>query len=135
MSEAKDIRFTQKKVDENWKESIEKDKGTPASTARLASPSRSPEKMESEVPGGTTKATSKAFMQLVSSLGYQALMHLGEVDPGGMGQAQVDLDAAREVIDLLASLKEKTQGNLSSEEHHLLETILPELQMKFVSKS
>mgnify|MGYP001599383696 CR=1 FL=1 len=85
--------------------------------------------------GSKSNQTSKAFMQLVTSLGYQALMHLGEADPSGMGQSHVDLEAAREVIDLIVGLKEKTQGNLSPEENQLMESILPELQMKYVSKS
>lgn len=123
MSESKDIRFTEKKVDESWKETIEKDKGTTShSSEKPTSNSKSPQ-------------TSKTFMQLVSSLGYQALMNLGEMDPSGMGQAEVDLQAAREVIDLLIGLKEKTQGNLSPEENQLIESIIPELQMKYVSKS
>jgi hypothetical protein len=46
-----------------------------------------------------------------------------------------DLEAAHQMIDIRAILKEKTEGNLSAEESHLLENVLYELRMKFMGKS
>ena len=47
----------------------------------------------------------------------------------------MDLPAAREVIDLLGMLQEKTRGNLGAEEQHLLETWLYQLRMAFTERA
>ena len=63
------------------------------------------------------------------------MVHLGEIPEPTTGQAQENLEAARQMIDIVGILKEKTEGNLSSEESQLLENLLYELRMKFLSKS
>lgn len=118
-----EIRFTQKKVDESWKDQVGKEKAT-------AQPAAAP----SSKPAAKNIQTSRPFLNLLSSLGYQAMMHLGELHQQG-GPLEADLPAAKEIIDLLLSVKEKTAGNLSAEESQILETLLPELQMKFSEKS
>jgi len=118
MTSDKDIRFTEKKVDDSWKEQVESIK------AKAVTPT----------PGAASKApseTSKVFLGLVQSLGYQALMHLGDIPDPMTQERQVNAEAAKEVIDLLIILKEKTQGNLSDEEKKMLETLLTQLQIKF----
>lgn len=119
----KDIRFTQKKVDESWKEQASRDRDK--ENAKTARPEGSPHP--------NTAKTSKAFVNLLTSLGYQAMMHLGE-SGGDPSAAEENIQLAKEVIDLLGVIKEKTQGNLSAEESRLLESLIPELQMKFAQK-
>jgi len=58
-------------------------------------------------------------------------MHLGEIPDPMTQQREVNTDAAKETIDLLAMLRDKTQGNLSDEEKKILETLLAQLQIKF----
>lgn len=116
----KDIRFTDKKVDDSWKEQTSKEREAQQASVRSKS------SVSSEAP-----KTSKTFLNLLSSLGYQAMVHLGEIPHPQTGQPAVDLQGAKEAIDLLAALKEKTQSNLSAEESQVFETILPELQLKF----
>ena len=70
-------------------------------------------------------------MELVSSLGYQTLMHLGEIPNPATRQQETNLEAAQEIINLLQALKEKTEGNTSPEEKELLVSLVAELQMKF----
>jgi hypothetical protein len=75
------------------------------------------------------------FSTFVISLSAQALAHLGEIpDPVHHG-VRVDLDAARQVIDILGMLREKTKGNLDSAEDPLLENILYDLRMKYVERA
>jgi hypothetical protein len=64
-------------------------------------------------------------------LARSALMHLGEADPM-TGERVLDLEGAREVIDLLLLLRDKTQGHRSEEESRALEQILYEVQLRFV---
>ncbi len=68
-------------------------------------------------------------------LATQAAMYLGLVtDPLGP-QFPTDLRAARQMIDIISMLKEKTAGNLTPDEGVLLERVLTDLRMQFVSMS
>ncbi len=111
----KEVRFTEKKVDQSWKEGVAREKGSPEPPA--------------PPPAGLNLSS------FFTSLGYQTLMHLGEIPHPETNQSQMDLGAARETIDLLILLEKKTQGNRTPEEDKLLKSLLPELQMKFVQKS
>ena len=121
MMAEKDIKFTEKKIDESWKEQTNRDKDIFAKSQKPESP-KSPSK------------TSKPFLNLLTSLGIQAMMHLGEIPNPETKLKEPNLEAAREIIDLLLAIREKTQRNLSSEEKEVLESIIPELQMKFAEK-
>jgi Domain of unknown function (DUF1844) len=71
------------------------------------------------------------FERVIQSLYMQALMQLGGAAAPGQ-QPQVDLLGARQTIDMLAILAEKTKGNLSTGESTLVETALFELHMGFL---
>ena len=77
------------------------------------------------------------FASLVLSLSTSALMHLG-MAPRGDGEddapAELNLPAARQVIDILEMLREKTSGNLDADETRMLEEILHDLHLRFVEK-
>ena len=64
-----------------------------------------------------------------------ALIHLGELDDPVEKKPQVNLDAARQIIDILDMLKEKTRGNLNRQEEHYLEGMLFDLRMRYVEKA
>lgn len=72
------------------------------------------------------------FNTFVLSLSTSALMHLGAV-PGAEGTPpEVSLAHARQTIDILGILEEKTRGNLSGEEERILHQVLDDLRMRFV---
>jgi hypothetical protein len=72
------------------------------------------------------------FATFVLSLSHSALVHLGDApDPSG-GPAQRDVAMAKQTIDLLAVLQEKTEGNLTGEEERLLDQVLYDLRMRYV---
>jgi hypothetical protein len=75
------------------------------------------------------------FGTFVLSLGSSALVHLGEIQHPGSTEANETLALARQVIDLLAMLEEKTRGNLTAEETRFLSDLLADLRLKFVEKS
>ncbi len=74
------------------------------------------------------------FPSFVMSLAAQALMMLGQVPNPETGQVVVNLEAARQTIDILEMLGQKTRGNLSKEEEKLLGELVASLQMAFVNK-
>lgn len=65
----------------------------------------------------------------------QALVKLGEINDPLSGKAEIDLEYARRLIDLIDLFKEKTKGNLTGEEENFLDTILYQLKRTFVEKS
>ena len=68
------------------------------------------------------------FVMLASS----ALVNLGEAADPETGERVVDLDQAKDAIDLLLLLRVKTEGNRTDRETHLLEEMLYDLQLRFV---
>ncbi len=77
------------------------------------------------------------FPTFVLSVASAAMMGLGLAPRPESGKTQVDLEIARQNIDLLEMIHEKTKNNLSAEEMKLLERVLYEVRTKFleVSKS
>ncbi len=77
-------------------------------------------------------ASAMTFESLVMLFGTAALVHLGAApDPAG-GQQGLDLDQAKQTIDVLELLKEKTVGNLTTAEAGLLEGILFDLRCRYM---
>ena len=68
------------------------------------------------------------FIMLASS----ALVNLGESADPETGERFLDLEQAKEAIDLLSLLRVKTEGNRTDQESHLLEEMLYDLQLRFV---
>jgi hypothetical protein len=68
------------------------------------------------------------FIMLASS----ALVNLGEAADPETGERVLDLEQAKEAIDLLSLLRVKTEGNRTDQESHLLEEMLYDLRLRFV---
>lgn len=76
------------------------------------------------------------FATFALSLGSTALVHLGAAPPELFEDGKpppVSLELAKQTIDLLAMLEEKTRGNLDGEEERLLAQLLFDLRMRYVS--
>jgi hypothetical protein len=75
---------------------------------------------------------SPVFENLIRSLGQNAAMLLGGYADPRTGQPVLDLEGAREMIDMLDVLREKTRGNLAQEEDSLLLDVLGNLKLAFM---
>ncbi|SHF03680.1 protein of unknown function [Desulfacinum infernum DSM 9756] len=75
------------------------------------------------------------FSTFVFSLSSSALVHLGEVPDPVTNKVEKDLALAKQIIDTLAMLEEKTRGNLERDEQQLLQTVLYDLRLRFVKQS
>ena len=81
----------------------------------------------------STDRPQVSFIAFVYSLATNAAVHFGDLpDPISNERRPVDLDAAQQLIDILAMLEEKTRGNLTAEERQLLEQLLYELRLRFI---
>jgi uncharacterized protein DUF1844 len=77
-----------------------------------------------------------SFTAFVLSLASTAAIHFGDLpDPVSGKPGEVNLDGAAQMIEILSLLDQKTRGNLTAEERQVLEQVLYELRMRFVTAS
>jgi len=98
---------------------------SPAAPAEAAKTTAAP-------PTAETPKSIPAFENLVRMLGSNAAMVLGAYADPRTGQPVIDPEAARELIDMLDALHEKTKGNLAPEEDNLLLDLLGKLKMTYL---
>jgi hypothetical protein len=89
-------------------------------------------KTEAAPPPIDTPKRIPAFENLVRMLGSNAAMVLGAYADPRTGQPVIDPEAARELIDMLDALHEKTKGHLAPEEDNLLLDLLGKLKMTYL---
>ncbi len=118
-----------------------KDKRAFDSEGRVKEEFRKARDKEAEKEGVEEKAKRSAplpevnFSSFLLSLSSSTLLHLGELADPQSGEKRKDLALAKQSIDIIALLKEKTRGNLTQEEEKLLEHLLYDLRMRFVNAS
>ena len=124
----------------------QEDKKPPAAEAREAAtpPGGKPEssgrseerkKREAETQQEPTALPEINFSTFVVSLSSSALIHLGIAPDPVSGERKKELPLAKQTIDMLGMLQEKTRGNLTEEEGKLLESMLYDLRMMYVAES
>ncbi len=84
-------------------------------------------------PSQTPPAPPVSFSSFVISLGSSSLMLVGEQLDPHQAPIPVNLPQAKEIIDLLSVLEDKTKGNLASDEQTVLRDMLYALRMKYVT--
>lgn len=84
-----------------------------------------------ELSGQSAKELEMTFERFMASLYMSAMLQLGMMHEQG-GQPRIDLIGARQTIDTLALLQEKTKGNLTAAEEGFLQNCLYELRMAYV---
>jgi hypothetical protein len=82
--------------------------------------------------GGSEELPRIDFATFVLSMAHSALVHLGDAPNPADGECCVNLTMARQTIDLLALLQDKSKGNLTGEEEHVLSQSLFDLRMRYV---
>jgi hypothetical protein len=74
------------------------------------------------------------FIGFILSLSTTAMYHFGDIPDPYTQKAEKNLAAAKQTIDILDIIREKTQGNLDEQEKELLEEALYELRMRFIKE-
>jgi Domain of unknown function (DUF1844) len=87
--------------------------------------------IQSELGGRRPQDFEISFERFIASLYMSALMQLGLVHEEG-AQPAVDLLAARQTVDTIGMLANKTKGNLTMTEDNLMQNVLYELRMAYV---
>lgn len=100
-----------------------------SAAAAAAEPAPAPAKPDV---GPHLEITLSTFLM---SLSTQALMCLGEIPNPATGEIETDLQAVRELVDIISMLQDKTRGNVDPAEAALFEKMLFDLRMRFVEKA
>ena len=112
--------------------------GEPIETGEKAEPAGEQSANAADPKAGEEPAASSDnlaeinFSTFVISLSTQALMHLGEIPSPLTGKVEVDLAVAKQMIDILGMLRDKSRGNLDDQEARLMEDVLYDLRMRYV---
>lgn len=155
----KELKVTDKRIftpegeiREEFKQAIKPAEPTEAATAPPPQPEAAPREEKAappaeerrpreEPPGATRTIADKAmnpgspFTNFVEPLIAQAYMSLGMLRNPYQPQAKIDVGAARQMIEILTLLKDKTRGNLTPDEDDFLDTHLGELKLAFVQRT
>ncbi|HPB68123.1 MAG TPA: DUF1844 domain-containing protein [Candidatus Omnitrophota bacterium] len=131
----------EKYVDEDWKASVTQEKETQKEPQPQPSSQQSSEERPAaaqEPPQENDRMADEGAVELnftnyITSLIFQAMIFLGEI-PNPMNDNQYDRNSsqAKFLIDTLILLRDKTKGNLTPQENHLLDSSIYELEMKYV---
>jgi hypothetical protein len=116
-------------VDADWKKQAQSEKERLAREVE----SRGPASAGTARAGRADRMPEASFSTLVQTLATQAAFFMSSERDPRSGRSIQNLDLAKHHIDLLAVVEEKTKGNLSDEEKRLLDTILYELRVAYVS--
>jgi hypothetical protein len=112
----------------------EEDRGFKVTDRRNPS-SEVTETAEADAPhedGAQSRLPELDFSTFVLSLSASAVLHLGEMPHPETQTSEKNLPLAKQTIDILGMLQDKTRGNLTREEERLLTSILYDLRMKYV---
>jgi hypothetical protein len=103
---------------------------TAAAPAMEADAGTLPEGEEEDFPGADEPAS---FVNFLSTLATNAAASLGAVPHPATGQRSLDLETGKYWLDVLGMIREKTKGNLHAQESRLLDGLLADLRMQYVT--
>lgn len=114
----------------------EQQKETPDETAADQSAAqRSKEAATAEEGEPDTPLPEINFSTFIFSLNASALVHLGAIEDPASGQKVKNLPLAKQTIDILNMLEEKTRGNLNKDEENIMRNILYDLRIAYVKET
>ncbi len=100
-----------------------------------AQPSVAEKTKASEPLDGAGELPAIDFVTFILSLGSSAMVHLGQTPHPETRDRRPNLELARQTIDIIAMLQDKTAGNLTGEEERLLASLLTDLRLVYVAAS
>jgi len=124
-------------VDEDWKSRVraEREAAKKAAAADEQPASAAAGGTAGETAGDTTagRIPPASFEELISTFAVPALTAMGKLPDPVQGHAVVRPDLAKHYIDMLGVLEDKTKGNLTKDEMEMLDGVLHQLRMAFVT--
>jgi hypothetical protein len=127
----KDRRFFQQS--EEVKEHL-REESRHQEAAREAYESESKKAVDTASPQAEGPSSEITFASFLMSLGTSVFFHLGDLPHPETGVAEKNLSLAKQTIDLLGLLREKTRNNLTPEEENIFDHLLYDLRMRYVKE-
>jgi hypothetical protein len=115
-------------IDEDWKAQVQAEK----EQAAKAEPGAPPQDAAASTEAGDVPMPPASFELLLTMLATEALVALGQVPHPMTGKAQAQRNQAQYLIDMIEVLRNKTKGNLTTDEQQLVESLLHQLRLAFV---
>jgi hypothetical protein len=135
----------EKKVDDEWKEQVAAQKraadapNEPAAAQKRAADApnepAAAQKQPADGAGEAAQPSEAEFSFFITSLALQASIALGAIPNPVTQKSEENIEHARLIIDTLGMLREKTRGNLSTEEDSIFDNYLYELRMQYLAKT
>ena len=126
----KGFRVVDKRVSAQEEEKPKKEKK--GKKKKKAQPQETQEAKQEEKEEQSPPLPEVSFATFIYSLSTSALVHLGEIPEPITEKMDKNLPFAKQTIDILGILQEKTKGNLTQEEENLLNNFLYDLRMRYV---
>jgi len=122
---------------EEVRQQIEKEKESEAKAAEAKPETKAPAPSQPPAapPAAEPPKRIPAFEMLIDLVARNAVALLGGITDPRTGQPMIDLEGAREVVDMLDALREKTRGHLAPEEEQLLLDVIGSLKMSYLEMS
>jgi hypothetical protein len=125
-----DRRFLHKSEEEKARIKEEEEAARQAATETQEDPQESTQETPKDMP-----LPEITFASFLISLSSSAFIHLGDIPDPATGEINKDLPLAKQTIDLLGVLREKTRNNLQEDEEKLFDHILYDLRMRYVKET
>jgi Domain of unknown function (DUF1844) len=119
-------------IDEDWKSQVQAEK---EAAAHEQPPAASGADATAPPDAGDATMPPASFELLLTMLATEALVAMGQVPHPTTGQASVERNQAKYLIDLVEVLRTKTKGNLSPSEQQLTDSLLHQLRLAFVESA
>ena len=126
--------FAEGKLDAEEKEEKEEKESPPVDEKNAAETDEASEEPTAETQEPPLQFPEINFATFVASLNASTLLHLGAIEDPSSGTKNKNLPLAKQTIDILNMLQEKTSGNLSEEEENMLKNILYDLRIMYVKE-
>ncbi len=126
--------FSEENQDNQEEERVEKEKERAESSEEEAQAPESEDAAASGEDAESFQLPAINFATFIFSLNSSVLVHLGIIDDPASGKKVKNLALAKQTIDILVMLEEKTRGNLTEDEESMLKNILYDLRMIYVKE-
>jgi hypothetical protein len=137
--EKKEFTVKDKRIFSDENQDAEEQKDTAEDTGKPETPAEDEAIPPDDRSKGTDESDAYAlpemnFPTFVISMNASALLHLGVIEDPTTGKKEKNLPMAKQTIDLLSMLEEKTKGNLTEDEEGMLKNILYDLRIIYVKE-
>jgi hypothetical protein len=120
-------------IDEDWKSQVQAEMEALQREVEDSADTSSVAASAAKASGGEQPMPPASFEMLVTSLATEALMSMGQVPNPITGKTEANRGQAQYLIDMLDMLRQKTKGNLTPAEDDLIENVLHQLRMLFIT--